>query len=300
MNSLSNEIIIEKFKETVKFNYSLKKLNWFNIGGNAKIFFKPQNFEDLINFIKIYNEKIFIIGAGSNVLLSDNLYEGAIIKLSNSFSKITLFDQSTIIAGCGALDRSVSEFAMKNNIGGLEFLSGIPGTIGGGIRMNSGCFGGEFKDILISVQTINRQGQIKIIPAKNINFNYRSCDLPNDLIFLSATFKGIYKEKNEILEKINEIKKNKKINQPSRIKTGGSTFKNPINKTKKKVWELIKESTSTNIKFGDAKISEKHLNFFVNGGNASFEDMKQLINFVKSKVKSKTGVDLELEIILVE
>ena len=300
MNSLSNEIIIEKFKETVKFNYSLKKLNWFNIGGNAKIFFKPQNFEDLINFIKIYNGKVFIIGAGSNVLLSDNLYEGAIIKLSNSFSKITLFDQSTIIAGCGALDRSVSEFAMKNNIGGLEFLSGIPGTIGGGIRMNSGCFGGEFKDILISVQTINRQGQIKIIPAKNINFNYRSCDLPNDLIFLSATFKGIYKEKNEILEKINEIKKNKKINQPSRIKTGGSTFKNPINKTKKKVWELIKESTSTNIKFGDAKISEKHLNFFVNGGNASFEDMKQLINFVKSKVKSKTGVDLELEIILVE
>ena len=275
MNSLSNEIIIEKFKETVKFNYSLKKLNWFNIGGNTKIFFKPQNLEDLINFIKIYNEKIFIIGAGSNVLISDNLYEGAIIKLSNNFSKITLFDQTTIIAGCGALDRSVSEFAMENNIGGLEFLSGIPGTIGGGIRMNSGCFGGEFKDILISIQTINRQGQIKIIPAKNINFNYRSCDLPDDLIFLSATFKGIYKEKNEILEKTNEIKKNKKINQPSRIKTGGSTFKNPINKTKKKVWELIKESTSTNIKFGDAKISEKHLNFFVNGGNASFEDMKQ-------------------------
>ena len=300
MNSLSNEIIIEKFKETVKFNYSLKKLNWFNIGGNTKIFFKPQNLEDLINFIKIYNEKIFIIGAGSNVLLSDNLYEGAIIKLSNNFSKITLFDQTTIIAGCGALDRSVSEFAMENNIGGLEFLSGIPGTIGGGIRMNSGCFGGEFKDILISIQTINRQGQIKIIPAKNINFNYRSCDLPDDLIFLSATFKGIYKEKNEILEKTNEIKKNKKINQPSRIKTGGSTFKNPINKTKKKVWELIKESTSTNIKFGDAKISEKHLNFFVNSGNASFEDMKQLINFVKNKVKNKTGVDLELEIILVE
>ena len=300
MNSLSNEIIIEKFKETVRFNYNLKKLNWFNIGGNTKIFFKPQNLEDLINFIKIYNEKIFIIGAGSNVLLSDNLYEGAIIKLSNSFSKITLFDQTTIIAGCGALDRSVSEFAMKNNIGGLEFLSGIPGTIGGGIRMNSGCFGAEFKDILISVQTINRQGQINIIPAKNINFNYRSCDLSNDLIFLSATFKGIYKEKNEINEKINEIKKNKRINQPSRIKTGGSTFKNPINKTKKKVWELINESISTNIKFGDAKISEKHLNFFVNSGNASFEDMKQLINFVKKKVKNKTGIDLELEIILVE
>ncbi len=300
MNSLSNEIIIEKFKETVRFNYNLKKLNWFNIGGNTKIFFKPQNLEDLINFIKIYNGKVFIIGAGSNVLLSDNLYEGAVIKLSNSFSKITLFDQTTIIAGCGALDRSVSEFAMKNNIGGLEFLSGIPGTIGGGIRMNSGCFGAEFKDILISVQTINRQGQINIIPAKNINFNYRSCDLSNDLIFLSATFKGIYKEKNEINEKINEIKKNKRINQPSRIKTGGSTFKNPINKTKKKVWELINESISTNIKFGDAKISEKHLNFFVNSGNASFEDMKQLINFVKKKVKNKTGIDLELEIILVE
>ena len=166
--------------------------------------------------------------------------------------------------------------------------------------MNSGCFEREFKDILISVQAVNRSGEILTIPSEKIVFDYRSCDLDKDLIFLSATFKGNNKRKEKIKEKINNFKTKKEKAQPTKIKTGGSTFKNPINQTNKKVWEIIKESVPSDIQFGDAIISDKHANFFINKNNESYKDMKMLIDFVKEKVKVKTGINLDLEIILVE
>ena len=178
------------FKGSIYFNYSLKNLNWFNIGGNTKIYFKPNSLNDLIDFLKLYkdNEKLFVIGAGSNVLFKDDLFEGAVIKLSRNFSRISLLNENTIVAGSNVLDKSLSEFAMKNTLSGFEFLSCIPGTVGGGIRMNSGCFDSEFKDILVSVQAINRIGQVLTIPAKDILFEYRSCNLPKDLIFQILQF----------------------------------------------------------------------------------------------------------------
>ena len=293
---------LKKFNGRVYFDYSIKKLNWFNIGGNTSIFFKPDTLQDLISFLKICkdNENFFVLGAGSNVLFKDDVFEGIVIKLSKNFSRISLLNENTIVAGSGALDKSLSEFALENSISGFEFLSCIPGTIGGGIRMNSGCFGSEFKDILISVQAVNLLGEILTIPAKDINFNYRSCDLPKDLIFLSATFEGNKKKKEEIKETINIFKTKKEKAQPTKIKTGGSTFKNPIKQTDKKVWEIIKESVPNDIQFGDAIISDKHANFFINKGNASYKDMKKLIDFVKKNVKNKTGINLDLEIILVE
>ena len=166
--------------------------------------------------------------------------------------------------------------------------------------MNSGCYGTEFKDILISVQAVNRIGQVLTIPSKDISFNYRSCSLPKDLIFLSATFKGKKGTKEKIKDKIINLKTKKEKAQPTRIKTGGSTFKNPIKQTSKKVWQIIKESVPNNIEFGDAAISNKHMNFFINKGNASYKDMKKLIDFVKDSVRNKTGINLDLEIILVE
>ena len=166
--------------------------------------------------------------------------------------------------------------------------------------MNSGCFGSEFKDILISVQAINRFGEVLTIPRKEIIFDYGYCNLSKDLIFLSATFQGKKDKKENIKEKINQLKIKKEKAQPTRIKTGGSTFKNPIKQTNKKVWEIIKQSVPNDIKFGDAAISNKHSNFFINKGNASFKDMKKLIEFVKNNVKNKTGVNLDLEIILGE
>ena len=291
------ELLLE-FGDNVKFDYDLKKKNWFNIGGRSKIFFKAEHLKDLVNFLKKLKnkEKIFILGAGSNTLISDGLINGVVIKLSENFNNISLHGEDMIIAGSAVLDKSLSDFAMKNNISGLEFLSCIPGTVGGGIKMNAGCFGKEFKDILCSVQAIDKLGNVRTIPSSNIKFEYRKNDLPEDLIFLSASFKGTKSDSLKIQSEMNRLKNEKEKNQPSKIMTSGSTFKNPILQTKKKVWELIKESVPLDKSFGDAHISEKHCNFFVNKGEAKFEDMIKLIDFVKEKVLKKTGIKLEKEI----
>ena len=189
---------------------------------------------------------------------------------------------------------------MDNNLGGFEFLSCIPGTIGGGIKMNAGCFGKEFKDLLVSIQVINKSGKVLTIPAKDIDFKYRDSGLSDELIFLSASFKGYKKDKDLIKAEVQRLTKKKELAQPTRLKTSGSTFKNPVNQTDKKVWQLISESVPLEKSFGDASISEKHCNFFVNKGNAKFEDMKDLIEFVTDCVFKKTGIKLETEIKIVE
>ena len=296
------EKILSDFGDNVKFNYDLKKKNWFNIGGKSKVYFKADNLKELLNFLKKLNntEKIFILGAGSNTLIADKIFDGVVIKLSKNFNNITLLRDEIIIAGSAVLDKSLSDFAMKNNLSGFEFLSCIPGTIGGGIRMNAGCFENEFKDILLSVQAIDKIGNVKTLSSKNISFEYRKSNIPDDLIFLSASFKGIKSNKLKIIDKINCYKIKKEKNQPTKIKTSGSTFKNPIFQTDKKVWELIKESVPLDKSFGDAYISKKHCNFFVNKGNAKFEDMKNLIEYVAKNVLEKTGVRLEKEIKILE
>ncbi len=294
--------VLVEFGENVKFEHDLKKKNWFNIGGKAKVFFKANDLKELVNFLKKVNnqEKIFILGAGSNTLVKDSLFDGVVIKLSKNFNNISLLREDVIIAGSAVSDKSLSDFAMNNNLSGFEFLSCIPGSIGGGIKMNAGCFGKEFKDILLSVQAIDRLGNVKTILSKDINFEYRKNDLPDDLIFLSASFKGIKGDKKKISDQIDKFKKEKEKNQPTKIKTSGSTFKNPISQTHKKVWELIRESVPLDKNFGDAYISEKHCNFFVNKGDASFDDMNKLINFVSKSVLEKTGISLEKEIKILE
>jgi len=300
--NINQEQLFSEFNDSVKFDYDLKKKNWFNIGGKTKIYFKASNLKDLISFLKrIENkEKIFILGGGSNTLITDKTYNGVVIKLTNNFNNISLLADDIIIAGSAVSDKSLSEFAMNNGLGGFEFLSCIPGTVGGGIKMNAGCFGREFKDVLISIQAINKKGQVITIPTKDINFKYRNSSLPDDLIFLSASFKGKRKNSNLIDKEMTELKKKKEEAQPTRIKTSGSTFKNPLDQTEKKVWQLIKESVSLEKSFGDACISKKHCNFFVNKGDAKFDDMKKLIEFVSESVLKKTGVKLETEIKILE
>ena len=291
-----------KISSDIFFDYEIKNLNWFNIGGKTKIFFKPQSLKELIDFLRIYSRraKIFILGAGSNVLFKDNTYEGTIIKLGKNFSNISILNEDKIVAGGATTQKKLSEFAKDNYISGLEFLSCIPGMVGGGIRMNSGCFGKEFKDILISVQAIDFNGKVITIPANKINFKYRNTDLPKEIIFLSATFKGSKKNNIEIENYMEQLKNKKEQAQPTKIKTGGSTFKNPIDQTDKKVWQLIKDSIPKGLKFGDAEISDKHANFFVNKKDATYDDMKKLIDNVKSKVKDKTGININLEIVIAE
>ena len=297
---------LENFSKQIKgklfFNYNLKKTNWFNIGGKTKVYFKPESLSELVFFLKEFNsiKKLFILGAGSNILINDSIFNGVVIKLGKNFSNISLLPSNIIIAGSATSDKKISEFALENNIGGLEFLSCIPGTIGGGLRMNSGCFKKEFKDILVSVQAVDRRGNILTIPSSKIKFWYRGNDLGKDLIFLSASFKGEYKAKNEVQKYMKNIKEEKDQTQPTKVKTGGSTFKNPIEQTNKKVWELIKKSVPLNTKFGNAEISKKHCNFFVNNNTATFEDMKKLIEFVKEQVKLKTGINIETEIEIIQ
>jgi len=301
MNINLEELSLE-FKGNLNLDYDLKKKNWFNIGGKTKIYYKAKNLKELIKFLKKIDnkEKIFILGGGSNTLITDKKYDGVVIKLSNDFNNISLLSDDIIIAGSAVSDKALSEFAMENSFGGFEFLSCIPGTVGGGIKMNAGCFEREFKDILVSIQAINKSGQVITIPTKDINFKYRDSGLSDDLIFLSASFRGFKKNNSLIKDEMNNLKEKKELAQPTKIKTSGSTFKNPLEQSDKKVWQLIKESVSLEKSFGDACISDKHCNFFVNKGDATFSDMKKLIEFVTESVLKKTGVKLETEIKILE
>ena len=294
--------LLKEFDENIKFEHDLKKKNWFNIGGKSKVFYKADNLKKLLSFLKKLNnnEKVFVLGAGSNTLVTDDMYDGVVIKLNKNFNNISLLSEDTIIAGSAVLDKQLSDFAMNNSLSGFEFLYGIPGTIGGGIKMNAGCFGREFKDILLSVQAIDKMGNVLTIPCKDIKFEYRKNNLSDNLIFLSASFKGVKGQSANIKKEMEKLKIEKEKNQPTRIKTSGSTFKNPVSQTKKKVWELIKDSVPLDKKFGDACISEKHCNFFVNNGDATFEDMTKLIDFVAKNVLEKTGISLEKEIKILE
>ena len=180
-NQLKN--LLEEFGENVKFEYDLKKKNWFNIGGKSKVFYKADNLKELVKFLKRLEnkEKLFVLGAGSNTLITDNFFNGVVVKLSNHFNNISLLNENIIIAGSAVLDKTLSDFAMNKSLSGFEFLSCIPGSVGGGIRMNAGCFGREFKDILLSIQAIDKKGNVITIPTKDIKFDYRKNDLSEDL-----------------------------------------------------------------------------------------------------------------------
>ena len=296
MNLISQiENIKEKISGKISFNESLSKLSWFNLGGPAKVLFRPHNLKELSFFLKKISgiAEIKIIGAGSNTLIRDGGFDGVIIKFGKSFSHISLLRSDTIIAGASALDKSISNFALENSLTGFEFLSCIPGAIGGGVRMNSGCYGEDISKILVSVQVMDYSGNIKVIHCSDIKFHYRGSNLNNNLIFISATFKGKKNSKLNIKKKINNFLKVKEKTQPLKVKTCGSTFKNPENI---KSWKLIQDSGCAGMKIGDAQISNKHCNFFINNGNAKSKDLEQLIIQVKDKVFKSTGINLELEV----
>ena len=293
MSQITN--VKNKISGKISFNENLSKLSWFNLGGPAKVLFRPKSLQELSLFLKEIKgiKKIKVLGIGSNTLIRDGGFDGIIIKFGNSFSHLSLFNSNTIIAGASALDKNVSNFALKNSISGFEFMSCIPGTVGGAVRMSSGCYGNDISKILISVQVMDFDGNVKAIQSSDIKFYYRGSSLDNNLIIISATFKGKKDNNLNVQQKINSFMKEKKNTQPSKIKTCGSTFKNPENQ---KAWKLIKDSGCAGMTVGDAQISEKHSNFFVNKGNAKSRDLEQLINQVQSKVLEKTGINLELEL----
>jgi len=291
---IAKEELKTKFGKQILIGEKLSNYSWFNLGGPADIFFKPKSVKDIIFFLEeLKPQKLTIVGAGSNTIIRDGGVKGVTIKLSSAFSHINLDTNNIIKVGASTLDKKVADFAMNNSLAGMEFLACIPGSIGGAVRMNTGCYGDDISKILHSINVIDMQGYQKNILAKEINFSYRGCNLEENLIITSVKLIGKKCLRQKIENKQKAMVERKKNSQPSQIKTCGSTFKNLKNK---KAWELIKESNCGNFKVGGAQISEKHCNFFVNNGNATSKDLEKLINKVKETVFKKTKINLELEI----
>ena len=291
-------LLFDKFGSSLSENKSMSKYSWFNLGGPAEYLFKPDNKQQLIEFLrenKIHKLKIFIIGAGSNTLIRDKGIKGVVIKLGKGFGGINLINKNTIEVGASVLDRKVANFAKENNISDFEFLSCIPGSIGGAVIMNSGCYENDISKVLRSIKVIDIDECIeKEIKREEIEFYYRGTNLSNKFIITSVIMRGSLGVKEKIEKKQIDFIERKKLSQPSQVKTCGSTFKNIVND--KKAWQFIKESGCDKFKVGDAQISKKHCNFFINNGNANSSDIELLINKVKKTVSEKTGINLELEI----
>ena len=292
--------MLEKFyklknqiKSKILFDHDIGKMTWFKTGGKAKIFILVEDeneLEIIINTFKGMN--FFIMGSGSNTLIRDKGYNGAIIKLGKGFNKL-LINENKIEAGASILDINLSKFAENNSIKNFEFFSGIPGSIGGAIKMNAGCFGSETKDNLEKISVIDYKGNKIEINANKLDLKYRSSNIKETDIVTKAIFKIKYGNKIQIQEKINSIKSKRKDSQPLKEKTSGSTFKNPPNFFAAK---LIEESGCKGLEIGDAMVSLHHSNFLINKGNASATDIEQLGKNIIDRVYDKFQIQLEWEI----
>lgn len=277
-------------------NFDLSKSNWLGIGGKANYFFKPKDLNDLQIFLRNNNQHfpIIVIGSGSNLLIRDKGFEGVVIKFGKNFDYIKINNE---IINCGPATQKtlLAETAANNNLTGFEFLYCIPGTIAGGIVMNSGCYGSDISKIVLSISVIDMNGEIKIINNKDINFSYRKSSLTKNQIITNIEMKGSFLKKEKVIEIMRNLKNKKDFEQPQKIKTGGSTFKNPRN-SDKKAWELIKESGCADLRVGGIKLSKLHCNFLENLDGATSEDAENLIENIKQQVFKKTNINLELEL----
>ena len=290
MNEINNKTASLCF-----MNESLKKHTTYGIGGPADLMIFPKSKQDLIKVIEIINEnkiQLTILGSGSNVLVSDNGIRGAVISLKNSLKKIEV-DENILYAECGTMLGKIVKHAVKNNLIGLENLNGVPGTLGGALIMNAGAWGGEISENLIHVEVINSKSEIQKIQKKDLNFSYRQSSFNKDDILLSAKFNLKKADKDIIKENFIEAQSGRKKSQPLNKRSAGSLFKNPKNNSAGK---LLDEAGLKGFSIGDAKISEKHANFFINDGDASSRDMLMLIKKAHKEVKDKFNVNLSLEV----
>lgn len=274
-------------------------LTWFRVGGPAEVLFRPADADDLAQFLGTLpaDVPVTVIGVGSNLLVRDGGIPGVVIRLSGPFARITL-DGATVHAGAGALDLTVAMTAQDAGIAGLEFLSGVPGTIGGALRMNAGAFGGEIKDVLVSAETVDRQGLRHNFALADLGLSYRHCDLPDDHIFIAATLRGRMGERDVIAQRMAQIRQAREDSQPTRTRTGGSTFANPPQELSggAKAWELIDRAGCRGLTLGGAQVSEKHCNFLINTGSATAADIEALGEEVRRRVLETSGVELRWEI----
>ncbi len=274
---------------------SLADLTWFRAGGPAEVLFTPADEADLASFLKALPAKIpvYVIGVGSNLLVRDGGVPGIVVRLGKGFSDVKLEDGHRIRTGTAVPDVRVARFAADNFIDGLTFLRGIPGTIGGALRMNGGAYGGETKDVLIEARAVDRQGNIHVLTNADMKYTYRHCGAAEDLIFTEALLQGRLGNQDEIIAAMNKITESREATQPIKSRTGGSTFKNPPGQ---KSWQLIDKAGMRGFAVGPAKVSELHCNFLINEGGATGAQIEELGETVRAKVKATSGVDLEWEI----
>lgn len=272
----------------------LKDLVWFRAGGPAEILFRPADADDLATFIyaKPADLRVSVIGVGSNLLVRDGGIPGGVVRLPGAMGKVSV-EGTRIRVGAAALDAAVARTAAEAGIAGLEFLRGVPGTIGGALRMNAGCYGAETKDIFVEATAIDSKGNKITLTKHDMGFVYRKSAVPDDMIFVEAVFEGTKGNPEEIRARMNALVEQRESTQPIKSRTGGSTFKNPPGH---KAWQLIDEAGCRGLMRGAAQVSEKHCNFLINTGDATAADIEGLGEDVRARVKAKSGVELEWEI----
>jgi len=273
---------------------ALKDLVWFRAGGPAEVLFRPADTDDLATFLfaKPADVRVSVIGVGSNLLVRDGGIPGVVVRLPGAFGKVAV-DGTRITAGAAALDATVARVAADAGIAGLEFLRGIPGTVGGALRMNAGCYGREIKDIFVEATAVDGKGNIVALKPSEMGFTYRKAQVPDDLIFVSAAFEGTRDAPDAIRARMEKLVQDREASQPVKTRTGGSTFKNPPGR---KAWQLIDEAGCRGLMKGQAQVSEKHCNFLINTADATAADIEALGEDVRARVKAASGVDLEWEI----
>lgn len=276
-------------------NESLAPLTWFRVGGPAQVLFTPADEDDLVYFLsKLPGDiPVYTVGVGSNLIVRDGGVEGVVIRLSpRGFGEIKA-EGDTVRAGTAALDKRVAEAAAAANIGGLEFYFGIPGSIGGALRMNAGANGGETRDVLVEARGVTRSGERVTFSNADMQFVYRNSGVDTSIVFTSALFRGAVTDAEKIRARMNEVQQHRETAQPIREKTGGSTFKNPPGNSS---WKLIDAAGMRGFRIGGAQVSEMHCNFLINTGDATAHDIEALGEAVRARVKDHSGVELQWEI----
>ena len=276
-------------------NASLSDITWFRVGGAAQVLFSPADEEDLAYFLKNLPQEIsvLVIGLGSNLLIRDGGIEGIVIRLGKGFNHIIPEENHKLRVGTSVPDVKVARAAADNNITGMAFLRGIPGGVGGALRMNAGAHGSETKNIFLSARAVDPEGNIHTLSKEDMGFSYRHCDISNDWIFTEATFQGEPGEREAILKEMEEVAEYREQHQPIKGRTGGSTFKNPEGHS---AWKLIDEAGCRGLKIGGAQVSEMHCNFLLNIENATAHDLETLGETVRRRVSENSGIDLHWEI----
>jgi UDP-N-acetylmuramate dehydrogenase len=276
-------------------NQSLAELTWFRVGGPAQVLFTPVDEDDLAYFLKSLPEAlpVYVVGVGSNLIVRDGGLPGVVIRLAPRGFGETAGEGDVVTAGAAALDKRVAETAAAANLAGLEFYFGIPGTVGGALRMNAGANGAETKDVLVEAVGIDRKGNRHIFANADMKFVYRNCGVDPSIIFTSARFQGKPAAPEAIRARMNEVQTHRETAQPIREKTGGSTFKNPPDNS---AWKLIDAAGCRGLSLGGAQVSEMHCNFLINTGNATGHDIEALGETVRARVKQNSGIELHWEI----